>query len=91
MNKGELVDKVAAEGKITKADADRLVKVVLGSMTDSLTNGEKITIPGFGTFEVRERAAKQGRNPQTGATVEIPARKAVAFKPGKTLKDVLNK
>lgn len=91
MNKQELVERLVAECGVTKAAADTLVKGVVGAITEALVNGEKVALPGFGTLEVRDRAAKEARNPQTGAVIKVPARKAVAFKPGKALKDAVNK
>ncbi|MFH7321408.1 HU family DNA-binding protein [Desulfurivibrio sp. D14AmB] len=90
MNKKELVEKLVAEGNMTKADAGRAIDSIFGAISGALSQGDKVALPGFGTLEVRERAAKQGRNPQTGEIIQVPARKAVAFKAGKTLKDAVN-
>ncbi|CAN5670067.1 MAG: HU family DNA-binding protein [Acidimicrobiia bacterium] len=90
MNKTEMVDAVAEATGSSKAAAGSSVEAVLDSITKSLRNGEKVTLPGFGTFEVRQRAARTGRNPQTGATIQVQASKAPAFKAGATLKSAVN-
>ncbi|WP_025028874.1 HU family DNA-binding protein [Caldalkalibacillus mannanilyticus] len=87
MNKTELVNKVAELSELTKKDATKAVDAVFQSITDALQSGDKVQIIGFGNFEVRERAARKGRNPQTGEEIEISASKVPAFKPGKALKD----
>ncbi len=89
MNKTELVAAVAAKAGISKKDADAAVAAVFASVTDALANGEKVQLIGFGTFEVRERAAKEGRNPRTGETIKIDASKVPAFKAGAALKDAV--
>lgn len=91
MNKTELVAAVAEKANLSKKDADAAVAAVIASVEDALKAGEKVQLVGFGTFEVRERSARQGRNPQTGKTVEIPASKVPAFKAGKALKDAIAK
>ena len=78
---------VASKTGLTKKDATAAVDAVFGSIQDTLKQGDKVQLIGFGTFEVRERAARKGRNPQTGAEIKIPASKVPAFKPGKALKD----
>ena len=90
MNKTELVDAIAAAAVITKAQAGRALDAVLESVTETLKKGEKVTLIGFGTFETRERAARTGRNPQTGKEIQIAASTTPAFKAGKKLKDALN-
>jgi len=90
MNKTELTDAVAAAADITKADASKALDAVLSSITAALASGEQISLIGFGTFLVRDRAARTGRNPQTGAEIQIAAAKVPAFKPGKALKDAVN-
>lgn len=90
MNKTELVAAVAEKTGMTKAAAAEAVNALLDTVTNTLAAGEDITMLGFGTFTVRERAARTGRNPQTGAEMQIEASKAPAFKPGKTLKDAVN-
>ena len=90
MNKTELVDAIAAAADITKAQAGRALDAVLESVTETLKKGEKVTLIGFGTFETRERAARTGRNPQTGKEIQIAASTTPAFKAGKKLKDALN-
>jgi DNA-binding protein HU-beta len=87
MNKTELVAKVAETTELTKKDATKAVDAVLDAIAEALKNGEKVQLIGFGNFEVRERAARKGRNPQTGEEIEIASSKVPAFKPGKQLKD----
>ena len=91
MNKTELRDAVAEAADLSAAQADRALNAVLDSITSSLASGEKVTLPGFGTFETRDRAARQGRNPQTGATIDIAASTTPAFKAGAQLKQAVNK
>jgi DNA-binding protein HU-beta len=91
VNKTELVGSVAEKAGITKKDADRVINALFGTIEETLVKGDKVQLVGFGTFEVRERAARTGRNPQTGAEIQIPATKVPAFKPGKALKDATNK
>ncbi len=88
MNKTDLVNAVAATG-LTKKDADKAVAAVFGAIEGALKAGDKVQLVGFGTFEVRERAAKEGRNPKTGETIKIAASKVPAFKAGKALKDAV--
>ncbi|MFD1427772.1 DNA-binding protein HU-beta [Kroppenstedtia sanguinis] len=90
MNKTELISQVAEKTNITKKDATQAVDAVLDTITEALKTGEKVQLIGFGNFEVRERAARKGRNPQTGKEIDIPASKVPAFKPGKALKDDVN-
>jgi len=90
MNKTELVDAVAESAELSKADASRAVDAFINTVTDTLKNGDQVSVVGFGTFEVRERAARSGRNPQTGETIQIKASRAPAFKAGKALKDAVN-
>ena len=89
MNKTELIAAVAEKTDLSKKDADAAVSAVLGAITDALKAGDKIQLVGFGTFEVRNRAAKQGRNPRTGETMTVPASKVPAFKADKALKDAV--
>ena len=89
MNKTELIAAVAEKTDLSKKDADAAVSAVLGAITDALKAGDRIQLVGFGTFEVRNRAAKQGRNPRTGETMTVPASKVPAFKAGKALKDAV--
>lgn len=91
MNKTELIAAVAEKANLSKKDADAAVAAVFGAVTDALAAGDKIQLVGFGTFEVRARAAKQARNPRTGETMTVPATKVPAFKAGKALKDVVAK
>ncbi len=91
MNKTELINAVAAKAEIDKKAADKAVSAVIDSITETLAAGEKIQLIGFGTFEVRERAEKQARNPRTGEVITAPAAKVPAFKAGKALKDTVNK
>lgn len=90
MNKTELVTFVAEATGLTKKDAAKAVDAVFDGIEVSLKKGEKVQLIGFGNFEVRERAARKGRNPQTGEEIEIAASKAPAFTPGKTLKEAVN-
>jgi len=90
MNKAEFIDAVASKGDISKSDAESAVNAVLDSLTDAMAKGEQVTLVGFGTFLVRPRKARQGRNPQTGAAIDIPASNAPSFKAGKALKDAVN-
>ena len=90
MKKVELVEAVATNAGLTKADALRAIDATFEAITEALKKGEKTTLIGFGTFGVSERQARTGRNPQTGATVNIPARKAVTFKAGTQLKQTVN-
>lgn len=90
MNKVDFVATVAEKAGISKKDAGKVVDAFAGVVTEALTKGEKVSLVGFGTFEVKERAAREGRNPQTGETMQIAASKAPAFKAGKTFKDAIN-
>lgn len=90
MNKAELVAAIAEKTELSKKDSEKALKAFIDVVTDELTKGEKIQLVGFGTFEVSERAAREGRNPQTGKTMTIAASKAPKFKAGKALKDVIN-
>ncbi len=89
MNKTELISKVADTADLTKKDATKAVEAVFDAITGALKDGDKVQLIGFGNFETRERAARKGRNPQTGEEIDIAASKVPAFKPGKALKDVL--
>jgi len=88
-NKQELVDSVAKATGLTKKDATASVDAVFASIEEALKNGEKVQLIGFGNFEVRDRAARKGRKPQTGEEIQIAASKVPAFKPGKALKDAV--
>ena len=90
MNKTELVAAIASKANISKKDAEASVKAFTEVVAEELKKGEKIQLVGFGTFEVSKRAARTGRNPQTGAEMNIPASKAPKFKAGKALKDSIN-
>ena len=90
MTKADLVDDVANAAELTKKDAERLVEIVFESIIDSLNQGEKIELRGFGSFRVRQRNARVGRNPKTGEKVEVPAKRVPYFKPSKELKDLIN-
>ena len=85
MNKAELVDRMASAADISKAAAEKSLTGMLEAITDALSSGDKVTLVGFGTFSVSERAARQGRNPQTGAKIQIAARTVARFKPGSKL------
>lgn len=90
MNKAELIEAVAASADLSKADATKAVESVLGTITNTLKNGDQVTLVGFGTFQVKARAARTGRNPQTGQAIQIAASKVPGFKAGKALKDAVN-
>ena len=89
MNKGELVEKIAKECELGKAAAEQVLASVFGAITDAMAAGDKVTLIGFGTFSVSERAAREGRNPQSGKTINIPAKKVVKFKAGTKLTDLV--
>lgn len=89
MTKVELVDRAASRVGLTKADAGRALEAILDAITSELAAGKKVTITGFGTFEVRSRQARMGRNPQSGEPIHIPATKVPHFKAGKGLKDAV--
>jgi len=90
LNKAELVSKVAEKTGMSKKDADKAVAAVIDSIQDALQAGDKVQLVGFGTFETRERGARTGRNPRSGAAIQIPASKVPAFKAGKALKDAVS-
>lgn len=90
MNKAELIDAVAEGADISKAAATRAVDTVIDQITATLKQGSQVTLVGFGTFSVKDRAARTGRNPRTGETINIPASKNPSFKAGKALKDAVN-
>lgn len=89
MNKTELVAAVATKADLSKKDAEAAVKAVLDAVTEALADGEKVALVGFGTFEVKERAARTGQNPRTGEAIEIPASKVPSFKAGAALKNAV--
>ena len=91
MNKTELVSAVAENASLTKKDAEKAINAVIGAITGALAGGDKVQLVGFGTFEVRKRGARTGKNPRTGAAIKISASKAPAFKAGKALKLAVNK
>ncbi|WP_280562161.1 MULTISPECIES: HU family DNA-binding protein [unclassified Chromohalobacter] len=90
MNKSELIEAIAASADIPKAAAGRALDAMVETVSDSLKKGDSVALVGFGTFSVKERAARTGRNPQTGETIEISAAKVPTFKAGKALKDSVN-
>ena len=90
MTKSELVDRVAAKTGTSKASAADSIDAMLSTISEALARGESVSIAGFGTFSVKERAARQGRNPRTGESIAIAASKGVSFKAGKGLRDVVN-
>ena len=90
MNKTELVADMAEQTNLSKKDAEAALKAFIDVVSEELKKGEKVQLVGFGTFEVSERAAREGRNPQTGETMEIKASKTPKFKAGKALKDMMN-
>ena len=87
MNKGELIEEVSGEVGLSKRETQKVIDAIIGTIGDTLAKGEKVTLVGFGTFGVRQRMARTGRNPQTGASIQIPARKVPKFVAGKTLKE----
>ncbi len=89
MKKLELIAKIAEKTNLTKKDAEIALKAITDAIAEALAAGEKVALTGFGTFETRERAAREGRNPRTGETINIPAQKTPAFKAGKALKDAV--
>lgn len=89
MNKSELVDAVAIDSKLSKKDAGQAVDAIVTNIKKTLKKGKKVQLVGFGTFEVRKRKARKGRNPQTGEAIKIKASKVPAFKPGKAFKDMV--
>jgi DNA-binding protein HU-beta len=89
MNKGELVDAIAAKAEITKKEADAILTATIDVIMDAVAAGEKVTLVGFGSFEPRERAAREGRNPQTGKAIKIEATTVPAFSAGKQFKDLV--
>ncbi|SFN36970.1 DNA-binding protein HU-beta [Izhakiella capsodis] len=90
MNKSQLIDKIAANADISKAAAGRVLDAFMSSVSDALKSGEEVALVGFGSFSVRERASRTGRNPQTGKEITIPASKVPGFRAGKALKDAVN-
>ena len=90
MTKAELVEKVAESTQLTKKHAELIVNTVFDSIVESLKDGEKIELRGFGSFRIRQRGPRTGRNPKTGAKVEVPSKRIPYFKPGKELKELLN-
>jgi DNA-binding protein HU-beta len=90
MNKTDLINKVSETSELSKKDAAKAVDSVFDAITEALQNGDKVQLVGFGNFEIRERSARKGRNPQTGEEIEIKASKIPAWKPGKTVKDSVN-
>lgn len=87
MNKGDLIDKVAEQAGVTKKIADQVVSATLDTIMEATAGNDKVTLVGFGTFEPRKRSAREGRNPQTGKTIQIPETVVPAFSPGKVFKD----
>jgi DNA-binding protein HU-beta len=90
MNKAELISNVAEKAEFTKKDAERAVSAVLEAIGEALSRGDKVQLVGFGTFEIRERAARKGRNPQTGEEISIAAASVPVFKAGKALRDAVD-
>jgi DNA-binding protein HU-beta len=90
MNKGELIEAVAAAADLTKADATKAVEAFIDTVTRTLKKGDQVAIIGFGSFSVKSRAARQGRNPKSGEPINIPASRVPGFKAGKALKDAVN-
>ena len=90
MNKSELIDAIASGADVSKASAGRALDSAIGAITDALKSGDSVSLVGFGTFSVKHRAARAGRNPQTGAEIQIAAANVPSFKAGKALKDAVN-
>ncbi len=90
MNKAKLIDAVASAANLSRADAGRAVDAVVASVTSALSDGEQVSVVGFGTFSVKHRAARSGRNPRTGETIQIAASNVPGFKAGKALRDAVN-
>ena len=90
MTKADLIDEVAKNSDLSKKDSEVIVQAVLDSVVESLKNGGKVELRGFGSFRLRDRASRQGRNPKTGEKVFVPAKKVPYFKPGKDLKELIN-
>ncbi len=90
MKKKELIEKIADAADITKTDAEKALNATLATIAESMKKGDKVTLVGFGTFSVAKREARQGRNPQTGKAIKIPARKVVKFKAGSKLAEAVN-
>ena len=90
MTKADLIDDVSRNSSLSKKDAEVIVQTVLDSIVDSLKTGEKVELRGFGSFRLRDRASREGRNPKTGERVFVPAKKVPYFKPGKELKELIN-
>ena len=91
MTKADLINAIAEKAEFSKKDSEKALNAVISSITDALVSGDKVQIVGFGTFEVRQRDAKEAINPRTKEKIQIPAKKAPALKAGKALKDVVNK
>jgi DNA-binding protein HU-beta len=87
MNKGELVDAIATKANVTKKEADAVLSAIIDTILDTVSTGDKVSLVGFGTFEVRDRQAREGRNPQTGDAIQIPATRVPAFSAGKLFKE----
>ena len=90
MNKTELISAMSEKSELTKVDTEKALKAFIDTVTEELKNGGKVQLVGFGTFEVTERAERQGRNPKTGETITIPASKSPKFKASRSLKDIVN-
>lgn len=90
MNKGDMINRIAEDANLTKAQATEALSSVINAVSETLKNGDKVTLIGFGTFSVSHRPARQGRNPQTGATIQIAAKNNVKFKAGKELSNTVN-
>lgn len=89
MNKSELIEAIASGSGVTKADAGRVLEVFMTAVTDALKSGDQVVLPGFGSFSTGNRSARTGRNPQTGATIQIKASRVAKFKAGKSLKEAV--
>ena len=90
MTKAELIAQISEKAELSKKDSEKALTAFVSAITEALTNGDKVQLVGFGTFEVRDRKEKESKNPRTGETILVPAKKAPAFKAGKALKDAVN-
>jgi len=90
MNKGDLINRIAEDANLSKAQATEALSATLSAISDSLKEGDRASLVGFGTFSVTARKAREGRNPATGATIQIPAKNVIKFKPGKELNETVN-
>lgn len=91
MTKSEIVEQVSKKADLSRKDTEKLVEIVFDSIVEALNNGDKVELRGFGSFRTRQRKSRRGRNPKTGQIVEVPAKRVAYFKPGKELRELINK